>query len=99
MTRLADLARVLRSKNAGPTLLTLDLIFDDDAALVRAAAALTPERVAALYRLDPAQVRVIPVPQAHALKVVLPRAVPAGAPFDRDVYGAQQHGPLLSVTL
>jgi len=99
VTRLGDIALVLRSKNAGPTLLTLDLIFPDTATLARAEAALTPERVAALCGVDPAQVRLISVPGAHALKIVLPRARPAGSPFDRDVYGAQQHAPLLSVPL
>ena len=43
--------------------------------------------------------RIVPVPAALALKIVLPRAITAGAPFDRDVYGAQQHGPLLAVRL
>jgi len=96
--RLLDLARVLRSKNAGPSTLTLDLMFAERAAYERACAApaLSAARVAPLYGVDAARVRVIHFPEALAIKISLPRAV-AGSPGDSDVYGAQQHGPLLEV--
>ena len=44
-------------------------------------------------------VRVIAYAPAFAIKIVLPRTTIAGDPGDRDVYGAQQHGPLLGVEL
>lgn len=98
--RLIDVARVLRSKNAGPSTLTLDLMFADRAAydLACASPALTVDRVAALYRADAALVRVIHFHEALAIKISMPRQV-AGSPGDTDVYGAQQHGPLLEVRL
>ncbi len=98
--KLIDLARVLRSKNAGPSTLTLDLMFADRAAyeLACASHALTCASVAALYRADAAKVRVIHFHEALAIKISLPRPV-AGSPGDSDVYGAQQHGPLLEVVL
>lgn len=94
---LSELARVIRSKNAGPTLLTVDVLFADDAGFERGVAALTVAKVAALYGRAEGDVRVVVVPQANAIKIVLPRAVPAGAPGDRDAYGAQQHAPLLDL--
>jgi hypothetical protein len=99
--KLMDLARVVRSKNAGPTTLTLDLMFNDESGyrLACAAAALQPAAIAALYGLEPAQVEVIAYPPAQAIKIVMDRAIVAGTPGDRDVYGAQQHGPLLGITL
>jgi hypothetical protein len=42
---------------------------------------------------------VIPYPAGRAIKIVLARAVMAGDPGDRDVYGAQQHAPLLEVEI
>lgn len=98
--KLIDLARVLRSKNAGPSTLTLDLMFADQKSyeLACASPALTSGRVAGLYRADPTQVRVIHFREAWAIKISLPRPV-AGSPGDSDVYGAQQHGPLLEVVL
>ncbi|MDN3567803.1 DUF4387 domain-containing protein [Paeniroseomonas aquatica] len=99
--RLIDLARVIRSKNAGPLHLTLDILFADAAGYDRAARspALAAPAIASLYGVDPATVAVIPFPAAHALKVVLDRPIVAGSPGDADVYGAQQHRPLLGVIL
>ncbi len=101
MTRLVDLAQVIRSKNAGPLHLTLDLMFADRSGFDRArqSPALAAPAVAALYGVDPATVEVIPFPAANAIKIVLERPVVAGAPGDADVYGAQQHRPLLGVVL
>jgi hypothetical protein len=99
--KLTDIARVIRSKNAGPTTLTLDLMFNDRAGYERALAAssLSPAALAGRYQLDPAQIKVIPYEVALAIKIVMDRKVVAGDPGDRDVYGAQQHGPLLGVAV
>lgn len=99
--KLVDCARVIRSKNAGPTTLTLDLMFEDDHRfrLAQASTSLTPEALAPLYGVPASSVQVIAYAPAFAIKIVLPRKVIAGDPGDRDVYGAQQHGPLLGVEL
>jgi len=97
MTRLADFARVVRSKNAGPTLVTIDVLFADAAQLERALPAFEPAAIAALYGLAAGEVRIIPYRPALAIKVVMPRRLVAGEPGDRDVYGAQQHAPLLGL--
>ena len=98
---LRDLAHIVRSKNAGPTVLTLDIFFHDAAAYERAAGseALTPGAVGALYGVEAATVHRYLLPQLHAIKFSLPRTLCAGTPGDGDLYGAQQHGPLLEVLL
>ena len=99
--RLIDLAQVIRSKNAGPLHLTLDLMFADQAGfnLVMNSRNLTAEAVARLYDVPVGAVAVIPYPPAFAIKIVLDRPIAAGTPGDRDVYGAQQHRPLLEIEL
>jgi len=99
--KLLDVARVIRSKNAGPTTLTVDMMFNDAAGYRRALAApsLAPAAIAELYGLAPPQVEVIPYPPAIAIKIVMDRKLVAGDPGDRDVYGAQQHGPLLGIEI
>jgi hypothetical protein len=99
-TPLIELARVIRSKNAGPLHLTLDILFADEAGYATAlgSEAMRPAAIARLYGVAPGTVQVIPFPAAHAIKVVLDRP-PAGSPGDSDVYGAQQHRPLLGVVL
>lgn len=96
---LSELARVIRSKNAGPTLLTIDILFADEAAFARGRAVLTAKVVAERYGRSVEDIDVISVAAARAVKIVLPRSVPAGAPGDRDVYGAQQHAPLLGLAV
>lgn len=100
MAALKDLARVVRSKNAGPTQLTLDLFFKDQAAYARAvgSVALLPSGVARLYGVPAETVQRHLLPQLSAIKFSLPRRC-AGDPGDGDIYGAQQHAPLLELQL
>lgn len=102
MPRIQDLVTVLRSKNAGPFQITIDLMFDDESNYRRVlgCAAMTPERIGALYGTPGDQVRVIPFGRVWAIKVCMPRrwgTHGSGSAFDRDVYGAQQHGLLADV--
>lgn len=99
--RLRDLARVVRSKNAGPTLLTLDVFLRDDASFERAcrSPALAAEAVARLYGVAASTLSRHDWPALRVIKFTLPRAVRAGSPGDGDVYGAQQHAPLLELQL
>ncbi|HSV93843.1 MAG TPA: DUF4387 domain-containing protein [Desulfobacterales bacterium] len=93
-------ARVVRSKNSGPYELTLDVMFKDKAAFDRARAAgvFTPALVARLYGV--AETDVLGVTwfePATAVKMTLRRRLASGSPGDTDIYGAQQHAPLLSL--
>jgi hypothetical protein len=99
--KLIDAARIIRSKNAGPTQITIDILFDDGEAFERARTSdnLSAPEIARRYGVASQHVRIIAYPPAHALKVVMDRTVIAGTPGDRDVYGAQQHGPLLDLEL
>lgn len=99
--RLCDLARIIRSKNAGPGLLTIDLFFNSEADYADAIAAegLRAEAVAASYGVSANRVRRIPYPIANAIKITMDRLVTAGSPGDNDVYGAQQHALLLDVDI
>ncbi len=93
MTRLDQIAKVIRSKNAGPFCLTLDILFGDERAYQRVvdANAITRERMSELYRQPSEEVQVFHHKQALAMKISLVRKVPAGAIRDTDLYGAQHH--------
>lgn len=98
---LREAARVIRSKNAGPLAVSIDLLFADRAGFDRAAQspALAAGAIATLYGVPEGDVAVMPIAGALAIKISLPRPVVAGSPGDRDVYGAQQHVPLLGIVL
>jgi len=93
MARLEHIAKVIRSKNAGPFYLTLDVLFGDAASYERVAAAevITQAGMASLYRQPLDNVRVYLHRNALAMKVSLVRWTPAGSLNDTDIYGAQQH--------
>lgn len=97
--KIREAARVIRSKNAGPTQISLDIMFDDPKLYQRAldAPSLRPDVLAQRFGVSAAEV--IPYPAAIAIKIVLPRRVIAGTPGDTDVYGAQQHRPLLDIEI
>ncbi|ONG54811.1 acyl-CoA synthetase [Pseudoroseomonas deserti] len=101
MPRLRDLARVCKSKNAGPFELTIDVVFDDPALYqrVKASGVLSADLFARLYQVSPNQVLFTPYDAASAFKATLPRLLPSGEVGDTDVYGCQQHAPLLDVDL
>ncbi len=99
--KLREMASVLRSKNAGPLTLTVDILFAsaEDYARATASPQLSAPAVAKAYGVAPTVVELLPVPQALAVKINLPRPIVAGSPGDRDVYGAQQHVPLLDLDI
>jgi len=96
-----DIARVVRGKNAGALLLTLDVMFDDDETYrkVRDSGVLLPRTIAPLYGVTDNEVAIIPFDVAKAIKITVPRRMRSGAPGDTDVYGAQQHVPLMMIDL
>src|SRR5262245_10426262 len=88
--RLTSLAKVIRSKNAGPCLLTLDLMLTDNAAFAYVTERIGTLRrmVAERYRRSENEVSVLPFAPALAVKITLPRDVISGYVGDRDIYGA-----------
>lgn len=99
--RLDQMVSVLRSKNAGPLVLTFDLVFPDEARFNHVAAAADALRAEVARRYGEALERVAVhiYRPALAIKISIPRKVMSGDPGDRDVYGAQQHVPLLGIEL
>jgi hypothetical protein len=92
-----ELASLVRSMNAGPFDLTIDLVFPDQATYehVVAAAVVTPEVIGRLYAVPAEEVRVIPFAPGLAIKVSFPRTISAGDLGDDDMLGCQQHAPLV----
>jgi len=75
MATLGDLAKLVRSKNAGPFWLTIDIMFDDAEAYRRARDAEIVNRaaIARLYSRNPADIIVVNHDTALAIKVSFPR--------------------------
>lgn len=99
MPRLGDLAKLIRSKNAGPFVLTFDVMFEEEATYrhVLASGVLTRASFAALYGMAEASVRFFTHDAARAIKVSIPRPYVQCDLDDGDAYGGQQHAPLVEI--
>ena len=98
--KLRDLAKVVRSKNAKPFRLTFDIIFEDAEVYKRfkASKVLTRESFSNLYKVPKESItNFVEFDQGLALKVTIKRPWIQGSPGETDVYGAQQHAPLLDI--
>lgn len=95
---LRDVASVIRSKNSGPYELTFDVIFKEFEMYekVKAAQAINAQDFAALYNIAERDIiKLVYFDPAKAVKITIVRPIPSGALGETDVYGAQQHAPLL----
>lgn len=97
ITKLAD---VIRSKNAGPYELTMDIIFKDfdSYEIVKQKKVINKELISRLYQIPEEDINsIINFDPAKAIKITINRPFAAGGIGESDVYGAQQHAPLLSI--
>ncbi|HVZ10432.1 DUF4387 domain-containing protein [Rhodopila sp.] len=101
MPQLKSIATVCKSKNAGPFELTIDVVFEDADTFhrVKETGVLGAALFARLYNVPKEYVLFTPYDAAFAFKATLPRLVPAGEFGDTDVYGCQQHAPLLDLEI
>ncbi|WP_366554262.1 DUF4387 domain-containing protein [Aquibaculum sediminis] len=96
---LKECATVIRSKNAGPFIVTFDLLFEESEFVkVTESGLVNPATVAAAFGISENEVFEFGVYDfAKAIKFCIRRSISAGSPGDSDVYGAQQHAPLLHI--
>jgi len=98
--KLSELAKTIRSKNAGVNKITFDIIFNDSGHYerVKNSGVLTRESVAALFRIPPERISdFVTYDPAFAIKFTLYRLRPSGSAGDSDIFGAQQYAPLLDL--
>ena len=99
MATLGELAKLIRSKNAGPFNLTFDIMFENEASYraVAASGVLTKASFAALYDVPEEDVLLVHHDAARAIKISIPRPIFQGELADADTYGGQQFGPLVHI--
>jgi uncharacterized protein DUF4387 len=92
--------KVLRSKNAGPFLLTLDMVFRNEADFTYVLSSLTPAMLAGAYGVaTEAVTEITSLAALYAIKVSFFRPIPAGHPGCSDCYGMNQEEPLARLIL
>ena len=101
MPTIREVCHQVRSKNAGPFWVTIDLFFDGRESFLKycRSDAIGPPAIASLYGVDAAMVKCIPVENLNVVKISYPRTSPQGGIVERDMHCGQQFVRLLDVEL
>jgi hypothetical protein len=101
MATLGELARLIRSKNAGPFELTFDIMFADRSVYerVRDSGAFDRTAVARRYGVTEEDVKFFVCDNAMAFKASIPRPRFQGDILDSDGHGGQQYAPLMDIEI
>jgi Domain of unknown function (DUF4387) len=97
---LSELAKTIRSKNAGTDKITFDVIFRERGTyeMVKRSGALSRDVVARTLRIDPGRITdFVEYDPAYAIKFTILREQPSGSAGDGDIFGAQQYAPFLDI--
>jgi hypothetical protein len=98
--KLYELAKTVRSKNAGVDRITFDIIFNkkENYELVKKSKALSIETVAALYGINESRIcDFVEFDPANAIKFTIQRERSSGGFGESDIFGCQQYPPLLDL--
>lgn len=98
--KLVELAKTIRSKNAGTDKITFDIIFreKENYEMVKKSKTLTKQTVAKLYNIPETRIcDFVEFDPAYAIKFTIHRERPSGSPGETDIFGCQQYPPLLDI--
>lgn len=99
---LREIADIVRSKNAGPYRITFDILCKDKSKfeLIRSSGAITPQSVAQAYGLSVSDISsFFEIDMANAIKITIKRPRAQGSAGEGDMYGCQQHVPLMNLLI
>ncbi|MCG6904267.1 MAG: DUF4387 domain-containing protein [Rhodobacter sp.] len=99
MADLGSIVEKVRSKNAGPFWLTIDIFCGSPEAFFRVSQGVSTERVASLFKTDPGQMKRFDIPSLNVVKFSLPRPAVQGTRADRDMHGASYAALVAEMTL
>ncbi len=86
---VGDRVKKVRSKNAGPFWITVDVFCGDEEVYTQMMQELGSQRISELYRVPLDTLQRFELPELFVLKFSFPRTVVQGGRFDRDMHGAQ----------
>ena len=99
MATIEQTVRSIRSKNAGPFWLTIDVFCKNEEDANRVAVALEQKRawIADIFRVRENFVRIFNLQHIQVVKISVPRVPVEGDRDERDMHGGQQYVTLLDI--
>jgi len=101
MTQLQDIVQEVRSKNAGPFWVTLEIFCTDDETFnrIKASPNLTKEKIAELYQVNSESMKRFDLETIRVIKYSFPRKNPSGHKYENDMHFGQQYVRLAEVVV
>jgi len=93
MAKVQDIAMEVRSKNAGPFWVTIEIFCKDDTSyqIIKNSPNVTKEKVASLYMVDPEKSKWFYCDSIFVVKFSFPRPKPSGHKYENDMHTGQQY--------
>ncbi len=88
MTKISEIVESVRSKNAGPFWLTIDIFCGSSIAFNQVRGNLKTQKISNVFQLNINQVQRFEIPSLNVIKFSLPRPYTQGSLNDRDMHGA-----------
>ena len=98
---ISNKAKFVRSKNAGPFWVTMDIFAanKDDYEVIKNSPHMNKKELGDLFDTDPEVLKLFFMDDLNVIKVSIPRKMPQGARYERDMHAGQQYIPLLDYEL
>lgn len=93
MATIGETAYYVRSKNAGPFMVTVDIFCGEKDVFEKLSASknITAEKIAEVYHVRPEEVKLFHIPDLNVIKISYPRELPQGQKDERDMHAGQQY--------
>lgn len=101
MATIGETAYYVRSKNAGPFWVTVD-IFCGEKDVFNALSAsknISREKVAEVYGVTAEEVKIFYIPNLNVIKISYPRVKSQGQKYERDMHAGQQYVQIAEVEI
>jgi hypothetical protein len=98
---IANVAKYVRSKNAGPFWVTIDIFCESEKEfdMIKNSPAINKAKFAEIYHVEEDDIKLFFLPQIFVIKVSYPRTKPQGGPDEFDMHSGQQYIPVLDLVL
>src|SRR5699024_2320162 len=101
MAKLKEVAKSIRSKNAGPFWMTIDIFSDKEPSYKRLKKSnnLTKEAIGKLYDVESKNIKIFHIDSLNSIKISFPKVPPQGYKYERDMHSGQQFVRMLSLEI
>jgi hypothetical protein len=101
MPTIGQTAKYVRSKNAGPFWMTIDIFCETEETFeeLKHSTRINTRLIAEIYQVPEESVRIFYIEALNVMKISFPRPSPQGSKFEKDMHSGQQYVQLLDTVI